>query len=194
MTVGELEFEQSHYEFDVPELGRLTLQCPKKKKVDLDVVVSAFGKELYLPEFARALPASKAMRPSHPWVWVAYIDYALGSLRCPVAVLVGERSVVIVNFRDRSFDGFQLFRGEDEDQGFWDLEMFFTKEGLVVLHESGVALINNAGKLAWHERISWNDKMFARDDEELRFYADLGEGYEWSIRLRDGVTKGERPL
>jgi hypothetical protein len=191
--VGELEFEQSQYEFDLPELGHLTLQCPKKKEVDLDVIVRAFEKELHLPEFARALPASKATRSSYPWA--AYIDYALGSPRCPVAVLAGERSVAIANFRDHSFDGFQLFRQSDEDQGFWNLEMFFTREGLVVLHESGVALINNAGKLAWHEKIIWNDKMFARDDEKLLFGGDIGEGtYEWSIRLRDGVTKGKPPL
>ena len=193
MIIGELEFEQSRYEFDVPELGRLTLQCPKKKDFDLDLIVGTFGKEFQLPDFARASPASKAKHP--PFQRVAYIDYALGAPRCPVAVLAGERSVAIVNFRDRSFDGFQLFRHRGEDKGFWHLEMFFTKEGLVVLHESGVALVNNAGKLAWHEQIIWNDKMFERDDDELRFAGDIGQGtYEWSICLRDGVTKGKPPL
>lgn len=190
MTVGELEFEQGDYEFDLPELGRLTLRCPKKKDVDLNVIVGAFEKEMHLPEFARDLPPTKGkqMRP-----YIAHIQYAFGSLRCPVAALAGARSVAVVNFRNQSFDSFQLFKGPNEDEGFWNLEMFFTKEGLVVLYESGVALIDNAGKLAWHERITWNDRMFERDDEKLRFYADFGEGFDWSIRLRDGVTSGKKP-
>lgn len=192
MTVGELNFEQSLYEFDLPELGRLTLQCPKKKEVDRDIVVRAFEKELYLSDFARALPSRKSSRA--PYSWVANIDYALGGPRCPVAVLVGEMSSAVVNFRDRLFDGFRLFRQSGEDEGFWYVQMFFTKEGLVVIHESGVALINNAGKLAWHERITWNDRMFARDDEVLKFYADFDEGYEWSIRVSDGLITGNKPV
>jgi hypothetical protein len=102
---------------------------------------------------------------------------------------------VLVNFGDQSIDVFRFFREENEDQGFWRIDVFPVKEGLVVLYESGVALIDHAGKLAWHEKILWSDIMVDRDETDLRFVGEDKNGdYRWSIRLRDGVTKDKPPL
>ena len=193
MTIEVLRFERSPQILDVPELGRLTLHCEWKEHRPLDVTVSAFGKETRVADFASSFSGGKPgqRQPRR----IPYIEYALGTPNCPFVVFAGIWNFVLVNFRDRSTDVFRFFREENEDRGFWHVDVFPVKEGLVVLYESGVALIDHAGKLAWHEKIIWNDKMFARDDEELRFAGDIGQGtYEWSIRLRDGVTKGKPAL
>lgn len=193
MTIQVLRFERSPQILDVPGLGCLTLHCEWQERRALDLTVSAFGKEILIADFASSFSGGD---PGHRQPRrIPYIQYALGTSSCPFAVLAGMWNFVLVNFRDRSIDVFRFFREENEDQGFWHVDVFPVKEGLVILYESGVALIDHAGKLAWHEKIIWNDKMFARDDEELRFAGDIGQGtYEWSIRLRDGVTKGKPPL
>jgi hypothetical protein len=192
MTVQVLRFVQSTQTLELPELGRLTLCCEWKERHPLDLTVSAFGKEVRIPDFASSFSGGRTgqREPRR----IPYLQYALGTPSWPFVVLAGMWNFVLVNFGDQSIDVFRFFREEKEDQGFWRIDVFPVKEGLVVLYESGVALIDHAGKLAWHKRISWNDIMFARDEEELHFGGDIGKGsYEWSIRLRDGVTRGNPP-
>jgi hypothetical protein len=184
---------QSIQTLELPELGPLTLRCEWKERSPLYLTVSAFGKEVRIADFASSFSGGRPgqREPGR----VPYLQYALGTPTWPFVVLAGMWNFVLVNFGDQSIDVFRFFREENEDQGFWRIDVFPVKEGLVVLYESGVALIDHAGKLAWHEKILWSDIMVDRDETDLRFVGEDKNGdYRWSIRLRDGVTKDKPPL
>lgn len=193
MTVQEIEFDSSTKILDVPDLGSVTLHCEYHERRISDLTVSVFGKEVLISRFASSYPGDAPLQRTDRRV--PYIGYALGTTSWPFAVLTGLRDFVVLNFRDRQIEVFQFFRGENEDRGFWRIDMFPVKEGLVVLYESGVALIDHVGKVAWHEKILWSDIMVSRDEAELHFSGEGQDGdYDWSIRLRDGVATGKPPL
>lgn len=77
-----------------------------------------------------------------------------------------------------------LFRSRDEDGGFYTVDVLEVPDGLMMVYESGVCLIDEEGNPRWHLRKCWDDVLVSVDDAEARFL----EGYDaaFSIDLRTG--------
>ncbi|WP_342237778.1 hypothetical protein [Inquilinus sp. OTU3971] len=83
----------------------------------------------------------------------------------------------------------QLFRSAHEDSGFYKLRADVCGHTLIVSYESGVASVNEDGRMEWHREKSWSDTLTTVDQSVVILEDEAGA--QSIIDSRTGELKDE---
>lgn len=192
MMIKHIDFESEIVELVVPGGGSVFLKgFANPDGIPCDIEVYAFGHKFLLKQFASC--RLKQWSRAKTNLFVPLLDCALGDETSRFVVVVGLRSVFVVNFaQEKASEALQLFRKPEDDQGFYRLELFPWRDGLLTLYESGTFLLDCEGNVVWHQRLDWGDVLVRHDDEKLYFVGEADEEtYEWTITISDGTRGGQ---
>jgi len=190
MVIQEIALDRGVEKISEPQLGSVELRgTGNAEGRPCDITVSAFGREVTLHQFAPCLPKHQG-RPKSPF-FVPFIVCALGNESSPFLAVAGLRSLLVVNFAQMTIgEALPFYRKANEDQGFYHLDLLPWNDGLVVLYESGVALLDRNGKAVWHQALTWNDVLLRRDEANLYFVGENPSGtHKWKISIVDGTKQ-----
>jgi hypothetical protein len=187
MIKSESNFNKNIEIIELSKDVSITLTAfPNVKNFPCDIIISGFGKEKKIQNFAWI---ESAITGKEKVKFVPKLYYVIKQNDKSFLAIVGLNEVVFVNSSKESIvEIVQLNRRETDDQGFYKIDILLLESSFIIIYEGGVVRINNDGVILWHTFLMWDDIYLRADENFLYYWSEFGEFAlsEWVVSIKSG--------
>ena len=186
MKYEEIELSTNELTFDLKQVGSFKIETPVYPcPMPFDITIDLFGQKFNFKSFAD-YSLHKIVNGKGDYKPLLHVVIEDDSK--PFCALIGFDEVIFIDFAKQTADKIlQMFRKETDDDGFYWLKVKVRSNGFLLCYESGVALIDASGNVAWHKPMRWDDLLIKSNDSYLFYSSEYrGEGEEWRLDMEAG--------